>query len=526
MGCSATGRTWAIATPHALATRAGADAFERGGNAVDAALTAAVTIAVSEPQASGVGGDLFALVQHPTGDVVAINASGRAPSAIDLDEVHRVGRGSMPEHGPLAITVPGAVSGWRLLHERGAALPWEDAFAAAISLAHGGVEVSRPLAETLAGDAGRLSADPGLRSVFFPNETPLTRGERFVQPALGGTLTALARRGPPALYGGDVGRRYVGGLRSLGCPLTLADLDAHTADLASPLRARYRDLDVLVAPPNSQGLVLLEILSCVERLGIDPDPLGPDAAALALAIRGAAGDRDRFLADPDHMHVHPSTLLDDGHLASLTDEVRAGLAAPTSTPIPMSGGDTIALVTADAQGFAVSLIQSVFDRFGAGILEPDTGIVAHNRGACFTLDAGHANELAPGKRPAHTLTPVIVQRQGRPAIIAGTMGGYAQPQIDAATLIRHADLGLSPAEAVAAPRWLSAGMDREGREPIVLAEADVPDPTRDALRRSGFLVEDIDARDGSAGHAQMIAIGVDGFAAGSDPRADGEALSS
>ena len=181
---------------------------------------------------------------------------------------------------------------------------------------------------------------------------------------------------------------------------------------------------------------------------------------------------------------------------------------------------------ADAQGFAISLIQSLFDGLGSGILEPETGIIAHSRGACFTLEPGHPNELAPGKRPAHTLLPVIAQREGAPAIVTGTMGGYAQPQIDATTLIRRIDLGDSPADAVAAPRWLSAGTDDEHDDPLVLAEPGVPQITRDSLRRSGFHVEDIAERSGSAGHAHMIAIGADGFVAGSDPRADGGALAS
>jgi gamma-glutamyltranspeptidase len=533
MDFSASGSSWAIATAHRLATEAGGAAFEHGGNAIDAALAAAVTIAVTYPQACGVGGDLFALVQRPAGDVVAINASGRAPLATDVDTVRRAGDGSMPEHGPFSITVPGAVSGWKQLHGQGSALPWADAFDPAIAAAYEGVEVSGGLAETLTSEADRLAADPGMRSTFFREGRPLDVGDRFVQPALGSTLEALAAQGPGALYRSDVGSRYVDGLRSLGCPIALRDLEAHEAELGSPLRARYRDLDILVSPPNSQGFALLEILACVERIGIDPDPFGADASALALAIRGAAADRDRHLADPEHMRIHPSTLLDDGHLASLGDDIRAGLAGPAARSGPSglvdrpAAGDTIALVVADAQGFAISLIQSLFDGLGSGILEPDTGIVAHSRGACFTLEPGHPNELAPGKRPAHTLLPVIAQREGRPAIVAGTMGGYAQPQIDASTLIRRIDLGESPAGAVAAPRWLSAGMDLEQGDPFVLAEVGVPQTTRDSLRRNGFRVEGIAARSGSAGHAHMIAIGADGgFVAGSDPRADGGALAS
>src|SRR5204862_8037105 len=183
---------------------------------------------------------------------------------------------------------------------------------------------------------------------------PMAGGGLLQQPALGATLQAIAAEGADALYRGDVGARYVEGLRAAGSPMTRADLEAHTADLLSPLRGRYRDLDVLVVPPNSQGFVLLEILALIERLGIDPDPLGPDAPSLARLIRAAASDRDRHLADADHMKVHPPTLLDDGHLAAIGDEVRGNKVLDERRG-PHEGGDTIALVAADASGFAVSL---------------------------------------------------------------------------------------------------------------------------------------------------------------------------
>ncbi|MDP9329044.1 MAG: gamma-glutamyltransferase [Actinomycetota bacterium] len=521
MELHASGRNWAIASPTVLATQAGAAAFERGGNAVDAALAAATVLAVTYPHNCGVGGDLFALVQHPTGDVVAINASGRAPLAIDVAAARAEGDGtSMPAYGPLSITVPGATSGWEALHARGAALPWADAFAPAIALAHDGADVPRSLARKLQTDGEHLAADPGIRAVFFPDGEPLAAGELLRQPALGATLQAVAAEGADALYRGEVGARYVDGLRAAGSPMTRTDLAAHTADLLSPLRGRYRDLDILVVPPNSQGFVLLEILAVIERLGIDPDPLGPDAPSLARVIRATASDRDRHLADADHMKVHPPTLLDDGHLAAICDEVR-GNAGFDEQAGPHEGGDTIALVAADASGFAVSLIQSLFYGFGSGILEPDTGIVAHDRGAGFTLEAGHPNELSPGKRPAHTLMPVIVQREGKPVIVSGSRGGYAQPQINAANLIRVVDLGMSASVALAAPRWLSAGMEPESAEPMILAEDDVPLATRDALREGGFRIEAIGSHDEHTGHAHLICVTDKGFDAGSDPRADG-----
>jgi gamma-glutamyltranspeptidase len=523
MQLSAKGDRWAIATPHSLATRAGADAFDRGGNAVDAALAAAITLAVSYPQSNGLGGDLFALVQRPSGEVIAINASGRSPAGLDVADALAAGGGRVPERGPLSITTPGTASGWEAVHAQGAALPWADAFIAGISAADAGVEVPSALARALESDAELFAADQGLASVFFNEEVPLTDGDVFRQPALARTLERLAGSGTALLYGGDIGSALVEGLRELGCPITLDDLRDHRADLGSPLRARYRDMDVMVVPPNSQGFALLEILLAIERLGIDPDPFGTDAGALALTIRAAGADRDRHLADPSRMRIHPSELLDDGHIAAICDDVRGGGATVGQGAVP-GGTDTVALVTADADGNAVSLIQSLYKSFGSGILEPQTGIVVHDRAACFSPVPGHPNELTPGVRPAHTLMPVLAQRAGRPVIVAGTMGGHAQAQIDAMTLIRIVDLGLPPAEAVAMPRWLSAGLEPEGAEPMVIAEEQVPRQVLGRLAAAGFDVRA--SEDGRAGHAQAISITGSAMTAGSDPRADGGALAS
>ena len=530
MQMRATGRTWAVATPHSLATEAAAIAFERGGNALDAALAAATTLAVVYPHMCGVGGDLFALVQHPAGDVVAINASGRAPAGADAEAAAAVGGGVMPEHGPLSVTVPGAVSGWEALHRQGANLTWADAFTAAVAYAHGGVQVAPSLAETIEEEAARFRADPGLAAVFYPSGEPAAVRTPVRQPALGVTLQAIAEQGPQVWYGGEAGARYVDGLTALGVPIDLADLAGHRADLGTPLRARFGAVDVLVHPPNSQGFVLLEALAVLDRLGLDrlgldPDPFGVDAGVLANVLRATARDRDRHLADPDRMRVHPSTLLDDGHLGAVADEVRAGV--PGAPPgLEHRSGDTIALVTADAEGRGVSLIQSLYDGFGSGLLEPATGVVAQNRGACFTLEADHPNRLLGGARPAHTLMPVIVQRDGRLEAVAGTMGGSAQPQIVAMALLRACRLGMHPADAVAAPRWLVGGMSAEGASPEAIAEADVPAATVEALKMAGYRVDTVEERDGSVGHAHMIRAVAGGLDAGSDPRADGGAMAS
>ena len=518
---SASGSTWAIATPHALASEAGAVAFERGGNALDAALAAAVTLAVAYPHACGVGGDLFALVQRLDGEMLAVNSSGRSAAAADAALLHAQHPEGVPARGPWPITVPGAVAGWGALHRMGAELPWRDAFSQAVGLAFGGVAASRSVAATLEDSADELAGDPGLAAIFYPSGLPLPLFAPFHQPALGDTLQAIAERGPDALYRGDVGRRYVDGLRAIGSPLTPQDLELHEASVLPPLRGRFRDLHLSVAPPNSQGYALLQHLAAIERLGFDPDPTGPAAALHAITAHVVGRDRDRHLADPERMTVHPSTLLEDGHLAALCDEIRAGVPGPDAA---RAGGDTIALVAADAQGWAVSLIQSLSESFGAGILEPSTGIVAHDRGDCFSTEPGHPNDFAPAVRPAHTLTPVLIHDDLGLTGVAGTRGGYAQPQINAHTILRAFELGATAAEAVAAPRWLAGGMDPPTATPGIVAEADVLDDAVAAIAAAGFDIVRVGAHDEDAGHAHLIRVGPAGFDAGSDPRADGSAL--
>jgi gamma-glutamyltranspeptidase len=523
---AARGERWAVATPHPLAADAAAAAFANGGNAVDAALHAAVTMAVVSPQRCGVGGDLFALVQNPDGKLVAIDASGRAPAAADPAALRATRGTSMPDTGPATITVPGAIRGWDAVHRQGAALPWEDAFGAAIDAAEGSA-VSRDLAWSLARSTDDLRSDPGLAEVFFGNGI-VAEGARLSQPALARTLRTVAEHGPEAFYSGDLGARFVEGLRAAGAPLTTEDLAGHNADLLPPLRGRYRDLDVSVTPPGSQGFVLLEALAAVERLGIDPDPSGPDAATLARILTAASADRDRHLADPEAMRIHVSSLLDEGHIAALCDVVRGRLEDHAASPDePLPPGDTIALVAVDADGWGVSLIESLFSAWGAGFLEPVTGIIPHDRGACFTLEPGHPNELAPGKRPAHTLMPVAVHRRGALVGLAGTRGGHGQPQIDLMTLVRAFDLGLDPFEAVSAPRWLVGGMSSlQGDHPWVEAERTVPHAVRAWLLAEGFPVRELDDVDRAVGQAMLLKVDEGVFLAGSDPRADGGARAS
>ena len=460
MDTSAAGPRWAIATPHTLATDAGAEAFERGGNAIDAALAAATTLAVVYPHMCGVGGDLFALVQRDDGAVTAVNSSGRAPAAADADLVRGLTGGHvMPARSPYAVTVPGAIAGWRALHDQGGALEWRTAFDRARSYARDGAPVAPGLAVTARGRAD-ARVRPRHRVSVLPRWIRARRG-RDPRAARAGHYARCdrrrrARRPVSAARSGGALRP---GSRSAGVPIALA-----TSRRTAPISCRR--CGAVTAPSTCPSCLRTRRDSCcsrssplVERLGIDPDPFGPDAAVLARIMRR---HRRRSRPPSRRPRPHGRASVDAARRRAPRGARRRGPRRRASRPRrARPSGDTIALVTADTEGRAVSLIQSLFDGFGSG--HPRAGHRdrrARTRGACFTLEPGHPNELRGGARPAHTLMPALAHREGRLAAVAGTMGGYAQPQINAMTLIRAFDLGMTPR--------------RGGRRPALARERDGP----------------------------------------------------
>lgn len=507
-------RTLAIASPHAAGTEAGVAAFRAGGNAVDAALAAALALTVVYPSDCALGGDLIALVRLRDGRRVVVNASGPAAAATDVSAL-RARDSAMPVEGAKSVTVPGLVAGLHALWSLGGSRPWAAAFAAAVAHAREGCAVVPSLAAALAEEASLLGADEGMRGAFFGADgRPLAAGATLRQPALARTLEALAADGPGALYGGALGRSLVDRLRTLGSALTLDDLAAFTPELVAPLSVEVGGRAIATAPPNSQGYLLPLMLRAAAEHGI-ADPLGADAGRLAALFAAANAHRDRVPADPAFAPVDAAALCDPAVLA------QAGGAQPR----PRAGGDTVAIVAADSEGNTVSLIQSLFHSFGSGILDPATGIIAHNRGSFFSLDPASPNVIAPGKRPAHTLMPcaVFASGDGRPELVLGTMGGRAQPQI-LAQLLLHLEAGRAPAAALDAPRWIVGGLGVDAPRGTVFAESRVPEPAHAALARTGLPVRDLPAYDGEVGHAQAIALAPDGgMDAASDPRSEGAA---
>jgi oxamate amidohydrolase len=527
----------AVATPHARATQAAARCVRAGGNAVDAAIAAALALAVVQPHYTSVGGDLIALIRTPDGTITTVNATGFAGRRTDPDRLAARYGGSMPASGVDTITVPGAVAGLGVLHRLGAARPWAEAVEPARELAADGVPASASLVAAVHGNPALVTADPGLRAVLAPGGSLLHSGQLLRQPALAATLGAIAREGPQALYTGSLADRLADGLQARGCVLDSSDLAEFEPACEPPLAAAFRGWDIATSGPNSQGFFLLEALGILERLGPGLQPLAHDARTLARIFQLAAQDRRDWLADPAAMRVTASELLEPGRLDQLAERVAQPVRpAPPTGPVPPASpgaagqrrpagqqltqpaGDTVAVVTADDSGRAVCLIQSVFHLLGSGVLEPRTGILLQNRGSAFSLRADSANRIAPRKRPAHTLMPVMVSRDNSLAWVIGTMGGTRQPQVQTQLILRLA-AGATEAEALAAPRWVVEGNpDR----PTAYVEDQVAGRAAAGIGAE-MPVTWIAQEDEMTGRAQIARAANGDVVAASDPRGEGSA---
>jgi gamma-glutamyltranspeptidase len=511
---------WGVASPHWMASSAGADVLREGGNAVDAALASAAVLAVVLPNQVAIGGDLIALVGDPDGGTHVLNGSGRAPVGVEVEALRTRG-GRMPVEGALTVTVPGLVDGWHELARRWGTRSLSSALARAAALARDGAPVSAGLARDLGQESKRILADPGLSQVLAPGGTLLCEGHTLRQSRLADTLDLIAAGGREAFYTGDIATSLVNFLRTNGSAISAEDFRSHTSTVEKPLTARFGDEEYVASGGNTPGGFFLAGLRAVESFGRHLDPLGPDAGLLCLILARLAAARDARLGDPE---VSPS--LDSAAIEQLA---RLAIAEPTPLRAPVGpkpGGDTVAIVAADASGHWVSIIQSVFHAFGSGLLDPVTGVLLQNRGAAFDLAPGSAAVLAGGRRPPHTLMPVLVRDPRSERIIGahGTMGGRAQPQIHT-HLALHLALGRTVREAVSAPRWLVGQMEAGATgTPAISYEQDVPVPALQSLAETGLSLSALAVRDDGAGHAQAIRAGSAGLDVGSDPRADGTAL--
>jgi gamma-glutamyltranspeptidase/glutathione hydrolase len=496
-----------------MASAAGLTVLASGGNALDAAVAVNLTLGVVTPYLCGFGGDLFALVWQ--GGVHGYNGSGRAPAAATPEAVaEAAGSDTVPVTGPQSVTVPGAPEAWFALLERFGTRSFAELAAPALRYARDGFVLTQAAAASLERSRRRFGPGTEWWSVYG------TAGEGDVlrQPGLARTIEALGTDGPAAYYRGPIAEAIAGHLRSLGGLMEVSDLAEHHGDWVEPLRAGYRDVEVLELPPNAQGVTALEALRIVERAGALPAP-GPGREHLLLeATKLALADRDTYVADPAWMPIPAEALLADGWIEErfgMFDPLRARFPSPR----PVADGGTAYLCAADADGMLVSLIQSNWMGFGSGVTLPEWGINLHNRGSLFVLAPEHPNAVGPRKRPLHTIIPGMALRDGGPWLAFGTMGGQGQAQTHLQLLARIVDDGLDIQEAIDAPRWTVSPATWE-----VAMESRWSPETVAELSRRGHQVVGAGSYDSLMGHAHAIMVDPAGYRATADPRCEGAAL--
>ena len=508
-----------VATSQPLATQAGLAALQRGGNAVDAAIATAITLTIVEPTSNGIGSDAFAILWDGKA-LHGLNASGRSPAALTADRFK--GLDSVPLRGWDAVTVPGAVSAWVALSERFGNLPFDSLFEDAIRYAHDGFMVS-PITARAWSHAPQVFKDyPEFKAHFLPDGKAPVAGETFRSKEQARTLELIASSKGEAFYRGELAQLMAADAKKHGALLTEEDLAAHTADWVGTISTPYRDVALHEIPPNGQGLAALIMLGILKHFDMSAFELdSADCLHVQIeAMKLAFADAHKYVADADSMHVSAQALLDDDYLASRAALIDMKRAQDPGYGVPQRGG-TVYLSTADANGMMVSFIQSNYFGFGSGVVVPGTGISLQNRGAGFSLEAGHANQVAGAKRPFHTIIPGFVTQDNQPLMSFGVMGGPMQPQGHAQMLIRMYDYHQNPQAASDAPRWrVTQGLEvavETGFKPDVLAEL---------TARGHVLTETAPEHSFSFGGAQLIHRLGHGYVAGSDHRKDGLASGS
>jgi gamma-glutamyltranspeptidase/glutathione hydrolase len=523
----------AIATSHPLASAAGLEVLQKGGNAIDAAVAAAAVLTVVEPHMVSIGGDMFAMVWAAReGRLYGLNGSGRSGSLMTRDALTQRGRTSVPSRGAEAITVPGALSGWAALLEKFGTMSLAQVLEPAVRIAEEGFPVTPIIAGDWAGQVNTLRRDEGARATYLiDSERAPREGEWFRNPDYARTLRDIAARGLAHFYNGELGRRIAQHVQSLGGFLTPEDFSAHDVEWVEPVSVPFKGYRLWELPPNGQGLAALEMLRILEPY--DLKAMGHNSPqylhTLIEAKKLAYADIQHYVGDPAHMRVTPEQLLSDRFVAAR--RARIDPARAMARPEPgeaMTASETIYLSAADAHGNMVSFINSLFSEFGSGIVVPGTGFALQNRGSGFTLTEGLANTVAPRKRPFHTLVPAFVTKTTRatgvlrdatgeePWLSFGVMGGAMQPQGHIQVLLNLLvfDMGLQQA--------VDAGRFRHMSGLNVSVEAPIGEDVRRALAALGHEVAV--AGPGAFGGAQLVQKLPRGWAAASDPRKDGLAI--
>ena len=514
-----------VSTSHPLAAQAGLAQLRAGGNAVDAAIAAAAMMTIVEPCSNGLGSDAFCILWDGK-ELHGLNASGGAPTAWTPDyfrRKHGAEALTPPKRGWDSVTVPGAVAAWVELHRKFGKRPFADLLAPAIDIAERGYAVPVIVQQKWSAAAAlpELTGQPGFAQAFLPHGRQPAVGERFVFAEAARTLRLIAETQGEAFYRGEVAAAIAAYAKAHGGAMTEADLAAYKPDWVGTISMRYRGHDLHEIPPNGQGIAALIALGMLEHFDIGALPVdGVASQHLQIeAMKLAFADIYRHVGDARAMTLTPAQMLDAAYLqsrAKMIDAKRAQDFGPGHGP----KGGTIYLSAADANGMMVSFIQSNYMGFGSGVVVPGYGVSLQNRGHGFTLDASRANVVGPGKRPFHTIIPAFLTNDGAPVMSFGVMGGDMQPQGHLQTLVRMLDYKQQPQAACDAPRWRYSGG-------MVSAEQGMPEATVAGLRALGHRVEPFADSYQDHGAGQFIwRLGdpaVEGYAAASDPRRDGQA---
>ncbi len=448
------------ATSQPLATQTALAILQAGGNAVDAAIAANAVQGLLEPTGCGVGGDLFAIVWDAKSQTLrGLNASGRSPRSLKLDFFKQKGLSAIPPLGPLPVSVPGCVDGWFELHAKFGRLPMKRLLAPAIDYAILGAPLSPIIAGEMNAAAATYRDFPGFAETYMPLGRMPRAGERFKNPRLARTYQALVEGGRDAFYKGAIAREIARHMAAHGGFITEEDLTLHKSEWVEPVSTTYRGHTVWELPPNGQGIAALQMLNILE--GYDVRAMGFGSAeyihAFVEAKKLAFEDRARHYADPAFAKLPVARLISKPYAQERRKLVQPDKAANQFPAGDFPGNDTIYLTTADSQGNMVSLIQSNFRGFGSGVVPGELGFVLQDRGELFTLQQGHPNVYAPGKRPFHTIIPAFVTREGKPWLSFGVMGGDMQPQGHVQVLVNLIDFGMSLQAAGDAPRIRHSG---------------------------------------------------------------------
>lgn len=505
-----------VVSPHVLSTQAGMEALDRGGSAIDAAIACNAVQGMVAPETCGIGGDLFALIHH-AGEVTALNASGWAGSNVSAEALRDEGLTMIPQHHAAGVTIPGCVAGWFALHERYGRRPMQDNLRRAVELGKGGFPASTEYSRATHRVAEFLS-DHEAGAQLLVDGRPPERGERVQRPNLAATLERICDEGPAAFYGGGVAAnvsKAVGGL------ITPDDVAAYVPDWVAPISTEVLGVTGWTIPPNSQGYVTLAALKVFEAVTPTMDPDDPRwTHSLIEAYRAVAAERDDVVCDPAHAPLPQDRLLAMDRLMAIAERLSVDSVTARSRPTSKPGG-TMSMCAVDGHGTGISFIESNFRGIGSGIGAGDSGFILHDRGGGFDLRPGHPNEIGPGKRPLHTLSPTIWTSGKLLRAVMSTRGGHQQPQLLAQVAALLFGAGRSPGAAQAAPRWTMRELGAITASSTVDVEPAMPEHITDALTAYGHSIRRQDERMPGWGPISLIDVAGTGLrTAAADPRVD------